>query len=153
MRCWRLIKSDFVKNAFTGDGARAAGGRWNPKGSPVVYTASSLALAALEHLVHADDDLLPADLLSFVVDIPEEVSIDQIVIDHLPPDWRSYPPPEALQDLGAAWLTQRSTAVLCVPSAVIPEEHNFLLNPLHPHFVRITWENPHPFSLDSRLRR
>ena len=153
MRVWRLLKADFVKNAFTGDGARLAGGRWNPKGVPVVYTSSSLALATLELLVHADDDLLPGDLMSFAVDIPEDMAVEHVAINDLPPNWKDYPPPEALQDIGAAWFARRVSAVLAVASAVIPEENNFLLNPGHPDFSRISWADPQPFQFNSRLQR
>ncbi len=123
---------------------RVAGGRWNPKGVPVVHTAASLALAALELLVHTDDDLLPTELVYFAVDIPDAISMEHVAIGDLPPDWRAYPPTDALQDVGA---------VLAVASAVIPEERNFLLNPLHPDFSRITWDAPQPFRSDPRLRR
>lgn len=154
MRAWRLVKAEFAKNAFSGDGARLAGGRWNPKGLSVVYTSSSLALAALELLVHADDDLLPDDLISFAVDIPDDIGMEYLAISELPANWRDYPPPEALQEIGAARIARQNTPVLAVPSAVIPEEHNFLLNPAHPDFGRIRWDTtPRPFQFDARLSR
>lgn len=153
MRVWRLVTSPFIKGAFTGEGARLAGGRWNPKGIPIVYTASSLALAALEVLVHVDEDLLPTEMAYFAVEIPDVLLIEQVALSDLPSDWRTYPPPESLQDFGAAWFTRRTSAVLTVASAVIPEEHNVLLNPLHPDFSQISWDSPKPFQWDPRLRR
>lgn len=152
MRAWRLVKAEFVKNAFTGDGARLAGGRWNPKGVPVVYTSSSLALATLELIVHADYDLLPDDLMSFALDIPDDIPVEHVAIGDLPSNWKDYPPPEALQEIGAMWFARRETAVLAVTSAVISEENNFLLNPVHPDFTRIRWAEPQPFQFDSRLQ-
>jgi RES domain-containing protein len=153
MRCWRLAGADFAKSAFSGDGARIAGGRWNPKGTAMIYTASSLALAALELLVHTDDDLFPDSLVAFKVDIPDNVKRERIAIADLPPDWQAFPAPESLQTIGHAWVTKRASAILIVPSAVIPEENNVLLNPLHRDFARITWDKPRPFALDARLRR
>lgn len=153
MRTWRVVTEHFINSAFTGEGARLAGGRWNPKGLPVVYTASSLALAALEVLVHADEDLLPTDLVYFAVNLPDALSIEQVALNDLPADWRAYPPPESLQDFGAAWFTRHASAVLTVASAVIPEENNILLNPLHPDFAKISWTSPKPFQWDPRLRR
>lgn len=153
MRTWRVVKQRFIKSAFSGEGARLAGGRWNPKGLPVVYTASSLALAALETLVHADEDLLPTDLVYFAVDLPDALSIELVTLDDLPSDWRGYPPPESLQEIGATWFAKQTSAVLAVPSAVIPEENNILLNPLHPDFAKLRWGSPHPFQWDPRLRR
>jgi RES domain-containing protein len=153
MRVWRLVTGLFIKDAFTGEGARIAGGRWNPKGVPVVYTASSLSLAALELLVHTDADLLPDDLQYFAVDIPDDIAISTVAIDSLPSNWRAYPAPEALQNIGAEWIAKGRSAVLSVSSAVIPEENNYLLNPLHADFSRIRWEKPKPFYFDTRLRR
>ncbi len=153
MRVWRLVKAEFVKSAFTGDGARLAGGRWNPKGIAVVYTSSSLALATLELLVNADADLLPDDLMCFAVEIPDDMPVAHVTRGDLPPDWKGYPPPEALQAIGAAWCARRESAVLAVASAVIPEENNFLLNPAHPDFTRIQWGEPKPLQFDQRLQR
>lgn len=153
MRAFRLVATRFVKHAMTGEGARLAGGRWNPKGVPVVYTSASLSLAALEMLVNADKDLLPDEMAYFVVDIPDNVSSIHTAIADLPPTWREYPPPDQLQNIGAEWAEQRKHAVMIVASAVIPEENNYLLNPLHPDFARINWGGPHLFSFDARLRR
>jgi len=147
MRIWRLVATPFAANAFSGDGARIAGGRWNPKGVPVVYAASSLALATLELLVHVADDLMPADWVVYAIELPDNLAIEALAIDQLPPNWREYPAPEALQNLGADWHGQRRSAVLAVPSAIVPVEFNYLINPDHPDFAHITWglaEYSHP---------
>lgn len=153
MRVWRVVVASFAANAFSGDGARLAGGRWNPKGVPVVYAASSLALATLELLVHVADDLMPAEWVSFALDLPDDLAIESLTVAQLPPDWREYPAPDALQMLGADWCYEQRSAVLAVPSAVIPVEFNYLINPKHPDFTRITWASPQPFQLDARLRK
>ena len=128
------------------------GGRWNPKGVPVVYTASSLALAVLELLVHVDIDLLPDDLLSCAIDVPKNLPIERLEISTLPSGWRNHPAPEALQDIGVNWVHRQASAVLAVSSAMIPNEYSFLLNPAHPDFSQIRWQAPTPFYLDPRLR-
>ena len=96
------------------------------------------SLAVLEVLVHvsAEEDL-PADLVAISADLPDDLAIEHIRIEELPPDWRRTPPPPVLAERGSAWLTAARTAVLAVPSAVIPAEANYILNPLHPDFRRV----------------
>lgn len=135
-------------SAFDGEGARRYGGRWNHVGVPAVYTAAHLSLAVLEILVHvsAEDDL-PADLVAIAADLPGDLGIDRMGVDELPSDWRRTPAPPTLAERGTAWLTASRTAVLAVPSAVIPGETNYILNPAHPDFRRIVVHRP------SRVRR
>ena len=116
--------------AFSGEGARLFGGRWNSAGGAVVYTSSSLSLAALETLVHADRDRFKRDYLAFTLEIPEAL-LTVLQEADLPADWRSRPVSTGARRLGDAWLTG-GTAVLAVPSVVVPLETNYLLNPLHP---------------------
>lgn len=127
------------------------GGRWNHRGTPVVYTSSTLSLAVLELLVHLDDDDLAKDCVGIPADIPDPEEITLIRTSGLPREWRNLPRPQALADLGSRWAAARKTAVLAVPSAIVPHELNYLLNPLHPHFKRIRIGQPEPFSFDPRL--
>ena len=150
MRVYRICKKAHA--AFDGEGARLHGGRWNRRGTAVIYASESLSLAALELLVHAEPSLLPADLVSVIADVPESVSIESVAARELPRDWRRYPAPEALADRGTEWAKSGRTAVLAVPSALIPRERNFLLNPAHPDFRKIRPQTPEPFALDARLR-
>ncbi len=129
------------------------GGRWNHRGTAIVYTSSTLSLAALELLVHLDDEDLAKDYVGIAADIPASVDIARLRNTDLPRDWRVYPRHQALADLGSRWAAARESAVLAVPSAVIPQELNYLLNPLHPHFKRIQIGRPEPFSFDPRLRK
>ena len=103
-------------------------------------------------LVHipAHEDL-PRDLIGIPADLPDGLGIQHVRVDELPPDWRRTPAPPALADLGTAWLTAARTAVLAVPSAVIPLETNHILNPNHPDFRRIVIGRAEPFDLDARL--
>lgn len=149
MRVWRVCSRRY--RAFDGEGARLYGGRWNPHGTRAVYTSGSLSLAALECFVNLDPDLLPRGLVAMPAEIPDDVRIQQITIRDLPRNWRDAPAPEALRDLGTAWVSRGATAVLAVPSAVIPKEWNYLLNPAHPDFRRIRMGGPEPFRFDPRM--
>lgn len=123
-------------------------------GVPAVYTAAHLSLAVLEILVHvtAEEDL-PADLVAISADVPDDLGVEHITVDDLPPDWRRTPAPAVLAERGTAWLTAARTAVLAVPSAVIPAENNYILNPAHPDFRRIIVHRGERFDLDPRLPR
>ena len=121
--------------------------------TPVVYTSGSFALAALEALVHFDMAEAPEDLVSVAAAIPDSVRCDEVKVEDLPGNWRQYPAPEALARFGTDWATRRSTAVLAVPSAVIPSERNYLINPAHRDFAKIRIEAPQGFSFDPRLWR
>jgi RES domain-containing protein len=117
----------------------------------VVYTAGTLSLAALELFVHLDVDDVAADLAARPAEIPEEVPIARLGPAHLPPGWRAYPAPEAVTELGMRWIEDAVAAVLAVPSAVIPRETNYLLNPRHPDFKKIRPGAAEPFSFDPRM--
>jgi len=101
--------------------------------------------------VHLDDDDLAKDYVGIPAEIPDSVKITLVRIPDLPRAWRHLPRPQALADLGSCWAAARETAVLAVPSAIIPHEFNYLLNPLHPHFKRVRIGRPEPFSFDPRL--
>jgi RES domain-containing protein len=150
LTAWRIVKRRYAANAFEGDGARLFGGRWNSPGVPMVYVASTRALAALEQLVHLDR----ATLLSSFVLIPCEFD-EQLVTDLdlalLPDEWRREPPPSELAVMGDQWIKNAVSAVLSVPSAVIGEEKNFLLNPAHSDSLTIKTGDLVDFEFDRRL--
>ncbi|MBI4588479.1 MAG: RES family NAD+ phosphorylase [Candidatus Rokubacteria bacterium] len=148
IRVWRICKKKYA--AFDGEGARWAGGRWNHRGTAIVYTSATLSLAALEYLVNVDATDGPADLTAVSADIPDSISLEQLDIADLPPNWRVYPAPESLADLGTRWAREGRTAMLVVPSAVIPQERNYLLNPAHSNFKTIRVGSAEPFSFDPR---
>lgn len=129
------------------------GGRWNQRGTPVVYTSETLSLAALEYLVHVDPGDAPPDLVATSAEIPNSVPIARIRVRDLPRDWRAYPAPPALAELGAEWIAAAANAVLAVPSTLIPTEWNYLLNPSHPGYAAVRVAQPVPFSFDPRLLR
>jgi RES domain-containing protein len=105
----------------------------------------------LELFVHVDINTAPGDLVAIQVDIPDALTIETVKIESLPRDWRHYPGAEALKDLGTVWAEKASTAILAVPSAIIPEERNYLLNPTHRHFKRIRILKPVAFRFDPRM--
>ena len=146
MWVWRITTAS--RPSFDGEGARLYGGRWNHPGTSVVYAAGSLSLAALEFFVHLDADD-PPDLASIGAEIPDDVRIQRLDESVLPAGWRASPPPTSLADLGAAWVREAVTAVLAMPSAIVPRETNYLLNPAHSDFNRIKVSKPEPFALDS----
>ena len=151
MRIWRICRKPHAGDPLSGRGGLFTSGRWHTKGQRIIYTSRSLALAALEILVHVDRDMLPADLLQLEMNIPDKVKVLEIGIKELPKNWQSYPAPAVLQRLGDDWLASESTAVLEVPSAVIPEENNLLLNPRHADASNIRVLSTKDFAYDSRL--
>ena len=137
--------------AFDGEGARRQSGRWNHDGTPVVYTAGSLALAALEVLAHTDASLLPSDLVYIAAEIPTSVKVTRLILPDLPADWQQNPAPTATKDVGQQWIQAASTAALAVPSTLVPIETNYLLNPVHRDFKKIRLHPPEDFFFDARL--
>ena len=147
---WRITKRKHARHAFSGDGAREFGGRWNNPGTAVVYTAQSQSLAALEMLVHLDS----ADLLEKYVLLAADFDHSLVkVVDasNLSRNWRADPPPAQVRSIGDEWVLGGSSAVLQVPSVLVPGENNFLLNPGHQDFARIRFGKPLAFHFDARL--
>jgi RES domain-containing protein len=108
-------------------------------------------LAALERFVNADPVTEPDDLVALSAEVPDRLHVEAIELARLPGNWRAYPPPDALQDLGDEWIRSGRSPVLAVPSAVIPTERNYLLNPLHSDFRHVRFADPDPFRFDPRM--
>ncbi len=149
MKLWRLCRKKHI--AFDGEGSRLAGGRWNRHGTAVVYTSATLSLAVLEYFVNLPRAAAPRDLVAISAEVPGDLPMTSIEEDALPRNWRKYPAPEALAEIGTRWAEDRKTAILAVPSAVVPQEKNYVLNPAHPLFAEIRIGRPEPLSLDSRM--
>ena len=152
MRVWRLCSARHAGDPLGGRGGLIASGRWHRRGMRVVYTSSSLALAVLESVVNAGRDSLPEDLIRIEIEIPDRLTIERVRLADLPPHWRTYPAPPELAALGETWAREMRTPVLEVPSAVVPEECNFLLNPAHPSASEIEVVTARSFVFDPRLR-
>jgi RES domain-containing protein len=146
---YRIVEADAAERAFSGEDALEKGGRWSEPGDAVVYTAGSLALAALEALVHLDGDAARKRFVCTWAEIPPGVPL--LRGQRLPADWNARPPKVASRLYGSRWLRAGRFAVLAVPSAVLPTEHNYLIDPTHPDFAQIEIGEPAPFRFDPRL--
>jgi RES domain-containing protein len=149
LEAFRIVTQKRAADAFTGEGARLYGGRWNPKGIPVVYTASTRSLAMLEMLVQ--DQPLRARYVIIAARIPLNVRVERISTSALPGDWSTPGRADELRAMGAHWITRAKSAVLCVPSTVVTSEFNYLLNPAHADFVRISRAAAESLNTDRRL--
>jgi RES domain-containing protein len=152
LTAWRLVKTRHLAHVMDGEGARRYGGRWNSPGVSVVYAAESLALAALEVLVHAHDRAALAACAAVRLRFDEGL-VRAVPETKLPGDWDRAPIPPATQAIGDAWVAAGRSAVLSVPSAVVPSERIYLINPRHRDFGRVRAGRPEPFAFDPRLVR
>ncbi len=151
-RGWRIVKTRYAAHAFNGEGARLYGGRWNNPGVSMVYTAGSIALATLELLVHVDSTAALSSYSLCSVDFDESL-VEVLDRARLPSNWHQSPPPLGLQILGDNWISRGSSVVLQVPSAIVGDENNYLINPTHKDFAKLVLGRMKPFRLDSRLLR
>lgn len=149
LTAWRLVKTAYAKTAFTGEGSFQFARRWNPPGIRMVYTAETASLAVMEVLVHLARSELPSAHTIFRVTIPESL-ITTLDRRALPTDWDADPPSSTPQTIGKRWIDRRVSVVLRVPSVVTRQESNFLINPAHPDFRRLTISPPEPFVFDPR---
>lgn len=150
---YRITKERYRDQVFAGLGGLYASGRWRPRGRSVVYASQSISLAVLEYaLNYKRHGWLPASILGRAA-IPDEVNIEPVFTSALPNNWRDPEPPAALREIGENWLRRAETACLKVPSAIVPEESNYLLNPRHPDFQKLIVGLPERFNFDRRLAR
>jgi RES domain-containing protein len=150
VQVWRLCAGQRAPLAFTGDGSARRGGRWNGPGIRIVYCAESRALAALEILAHSAEIGVLGSL--------EWVCLAALIPDdciekprRFPSTWRQFPHSVETRVFGDTWVRESRSAALRVPSAVVPGEFNYLLNPAHPDFARLELGRPEPFLFDPRL--
>ena len=148
MLLYRISKCTYI-NDLSGTGSRLYGGRWNSIGKPMVYLASSRALAVLEVLVHLPPTLVPQDFCQAVFQVPEDVQ--EVDMETLPSNWQEYPEPSILKKIGDAFLQKGDHLLLKVPSAVVKEEFNYLLNPAHYLTGKLKLVDKQIFSFDERL--
>jgi RES domain-containing protein len=150
---FRLGKQAYRNQLFSGQGGLYASGRWTPRGRPVVYTSASISLAVLEYTANYHRrGWVPARVLGRAT-IPTSVRVDSVSIDKLPANWFTAPSPQPLQIFGGEWLERGESAVLKVPSAIVIEEWNYLINPLHADFRKFRVSKPQPFNFDPRVAR
>jgi RES domain-containing protein len=150
MLLWRIASARY--DPLDGEGARIAGGRWHSPGHPVVYTSTHPALAVLEKLVWTDPEDIPDDLSLFRMELPDDLAPDELNTGLLPATWQEVGCLACIA-LGDEWLTAGTTLALAVPSAVLPEGRNMLLNPRHGDAERVQVVEARPFRFDLRLLR
>ena len=148
---WRVVKRNHAATAFDGKAAQRFGGRWNSPGRRAVYASATKALAVLELLVHVDVGRTLPRLVAFTFEVDEKL-LDRLRGTQLPRYWRSRRGLAATQRIGDEWLASGRGLALVVPSAIVPEESNYLLNPAQPAFGRINVGRAVPFLLDPRFR-
>jgi RES domain-containing protein len=147
---WRITKRKYRDSAFTGEGAEETGGRWNSEGTRIVYASSSISLAILEILVHLQDEriLSAFEVIPFHVDSHCVKTLD---IKDIPGDWASLPSSLSAKAVGDEWVRSGESLILEVPSAVVPLERNYLINPRHPDFDQLIIDAPLSLPIDERL--
>lgn len=147
---WRIGTKKRKDEALSGYGALLIGGRWNPIGLEALYTSENLALSALEYLVHTDPLAVPS-LVASEIKFPATLTITEFSQDDLPPDWRALPTPNSTQEFGRQWLEAGNTAVMTIPSIIIPNERNFVFNTKHKDFQKVVVTGQEVFVYDPRL--
>lgn len=152
MRFWRICRRRYAAESATGEGARLYGGRWNSRGVRVVYTSTSLALAAIETFVNLEPNLRPNDLVFIEGEVPDGIEILRAALESLPTKWNRSRE-ESLRKIGDAWVREGLTVGLLVPSAAIKGEWNLLLNPAHKDFAKVVFQLPQAFEFDVRMFR
>ena len=146
---WRIAQRPLALDR-TGAGAREYGGRWNRPGTPAIYAGRTVAIAALEKFVHLAG--VPAlDLVLVRIELPEHCSVEEPEIANLPADWNAVPIRHASMDFGTTWIQEERSLVLYVPSTIVPEERNAVLNPNHPEFRTVQLLIERDFTFDLRL--
>ncbi|GAB3937556.1 RES family NAD+ phosphorylase [Mucilaginibacter myungsuensis] len=148
MLVYRITRNLYA-NDLSGMGARLYGGRWNSVGQSMLYTASSRALAVLECLVHLSATLIPDGFCIVTIKVPEDIFEPDT--DIFPPNWNAFPEPDILKRTGDFFLKENQNLLMKVPSAIVQEEFNYLINPFHPKTALIKVTDVVPFTFDTRL--
>lgn len=149
MKVYRITSKKHAGD-LSGTGAAIYNGRWNKKGTPVLYTGESIDIALLETIVHTPPTLLPAlDLL--ILEIPDD-SIEMILAKDLPGNWKDYPAPSILAEIGERWVTENNKLALKVPSSIIPTSSNYILNARHTEYYKVKIISREDFYFDPRLK-
>ena len=150
MRVYRLSKRKY-SSALSGKGAAKSGNRWNSKGTEMIYSAESRALAMAEVVVHLTLATLPRDFVMIEINIPDNISLLEIKAEDLPKNWNNHPPSINTQKMGDGFIDSLEACILKVPSAVVQGNFNYLINPHHKEFKKIKILDVHDFPLDKRI--
>ncbi len=150
-RVYRVLRKKYARTPFDGEGAYRYGGRWSSPGVRLSYTSEHQSLALLEYFVHLDKDDPPADLVLAVAEVPDNLSRERVEVRRLPANWRDPAAPPELARFGDEFVARGEHCLLMVPSALVPGENNWLLNPEHPDFRRIKPRKAEPLIYDARM--
>ena len=151
MIVYRIARTKYA-NDLSGEGARLNGGRWNHKLTPCIYTSESRALALLEYTVNVNIDDIPRALSFAIIEVPDD-NILSVTVEGLPGNWTESPAPASTKNYGTGLLKKGEYAVIKIPSAVIPFEYNYLLNPLHKDSTKFKILDVHDFVYDVRIKK
>lgn len=149
MKVFRIVPSPRAKD-LSGEGARLYGGRWNSKGVPMIYSATTASLAVLETLVHMSLDVFPENLVLVTLNIPKEF-VQNLDLSRLPTNWATYPASSDVHAIGDTWAREEASLGLLVPSAILPQENNLIINPRHPKSGNLKIVEIIPYQVDRRL--
>jgi RES domain-containing protein len=147
---WRLTHERYAESAFSGEGAKQYGGRFNSSGTAVVYTSENLPLALLETLTGLERYTQLYDYVFFRASVPDEL-VSEVAPSELPEHWDRHPPPSQVQQFGDNWVDRAEAVALRVPSVVVPSSINYVLNPSHPEFQEVDIGPQESFPVDQRL--
>lgn len=150
MKVFRLHRKKYAI-ALSGKGASMVGARWNSKGTEIVYTSQSRALAMAEVVVHLNAAMMPSDFIMLEIEIPDTIKIYTIDKSELPLNWNVFPHLSHTQKIGDEFVNNNEYAVLKIPSSVVDGDYNFLINPNHKAFKNIQIINYRDFTFDARL--
>jgi RES domain-containing protein len=155
MKVYRVEREKYLETTLSGIGASMAKGfRWNSEDTKLVYTSETRALAMLEVSVHLDiSEDFPTDRYFVEIEIPDETSALEVSVDDLPDQWDTKPPLLVTQIIGDDFVLNGQAAILKVPSCIVPEEYNYLINPLHPDSKKIKITHSSPLKFDERLKK
>ena len=147
---WRIVRATRANTAFSGEGPRRFGGRWNSPGVRVVYVSEHQSTAALEVFANRVPFILDERYKAFHLEWPDRLT-EIFPVTKLPADWRRSPAPPETMEIGKRWVQEQRSAVLALPSVLSPADTNFLLNPEHPDFKQIRVAPPIDYEFDPRL--
>ena len=148
MKVYRISKCDFISD-LRGTGAATYPGRWHSKGTYILYTSGSPSLALLESVVHISNIVISAYCM-ICLSVPED-KIKSLAVTDLPANWFANPPADNLRKVGDEFIRENKFLALKIPSAIMPEENNYLLNPGHPDFKKVAVAYTRTIPIDERF--
>lgn len=152
MIVYRLCKKSYAHD-LSGRGAEISGGRWNSKGIAALYTSNSRSLSVMEIIVHVPAGIIPKDYCMVTIEVPDNAIIKILEPKDLPDNWSRSPISALTQRIGNTFLSGQKALMLKVPSAIVKDEWNYILNPVHKDFSKVKITGVEPFAFDVRLFR